>query len=282
MQRFALLFCVTASLILPSPAFGEDYRPPKEVKVLPLFFVAKGESPPGERQIADLQKHMTWAQTRYKEMLKERDTFKLVEGKPQFYLAKHDTAYYRAQDQGAAPQMVDELLRHYKYNRYNCPLIFMAVYMSPRDGFPGGGARPFNGGVNTGGGIVELSSYGLDKAPNFQSTLQHELGHAFGLPHVDVYGYDMETNPSLMAYNPGHLTDGFKPAKTPGILIAEDIRTLALNRRVFPRLRFDPAKDVPKGYAMQGIVTLGPMEIPGHPLRESAPPSAASAAAHGN
>ena len=76
----------------------------------------------------------------------------------------------------------------------------------------------------------------------------------------------MNANPSLMSYNPAHHTQGFKPSKTPGILIAEDIRALALNRRVFPRLRCDPKKDVPQGYTMQGIVELGPMEIPGHPL----------------
>jgi len=247
---------------------------------LPLFFVAKGEAPPTERQIANLQKHITWAQTRYKEMLKGRDTFTLVEGKPQVYRAEHDAAYYRAQPEGAAPQMVDELLRRCKYNRYNCPLVFVAVVMNSRDDYPPGGARPFNGGINTGGGIVEMSSYGLDRAPNFQSTLQHELGHAFGLPHVDVYGYDMDANPSIMSYNPTHHTHGFKPSATPGVLIAEDIRGLALNRRVFPRLRFDPAKDVPQGYTMQKIVVLGPMEIPGHPLIPPAAPSVSYSTRH--
>jgi hypothetical protein len=262
-------------LFLSPQAFGKDYQPPKEVKVLPLFFVPKGESPPTARQSADLLKHIIWAQTRYKQLLKGHDTFALAKDKPEVYLAERDLAHYRSQDQGAAPQIVDELLRHYKYNRYNCPLIFVAVVVNPHDGFPAGGARPLNGGINSGGGIVELSSYGLDQAANFQSTLQHELGHSFGLPHVDVYGYDMDTNPSLMSYNPTHHTDGFKPSKTPGILIAEDIRALALNRRVFPRLRFDPKSDVPQGYTMQKIVTLGPMEIPGHPvIRSATPPDA--------
>ncbi len=280
MERSKLWFCAIAILVLSSQGFGKDYRPPKEVKVLPVFFVAKGESPPTERQEASLQKHVTWAQTRYKQMLKGRDTFALAAGKPQVYHAEHDAAYYRAQSEGAAPQIVDELLRRYKYNRYNCPLIFVAIVMNPRDDYPGGGARPFNGGINSGGGIVEMSSYGLDRAPNFQSTLQHELGHAFGLPHVDVYGYDMEKNPSLMSYNPNHHTRNFKPSKTPGILIAEDIRALALNRRVFPRLRFDPKTDVPQGYTMQRIVTLGPMNIPGHPIVRSATPPDAYFARH--
>ena len=90
-----------------------------------------------------------------------------------------------------------------------------------------------------------------------------------------VYGYDMGTNPSVMSYNPKHHTDGFKPSRTPGILIAEDIRALALNRRVFSRLRFDAKKDVPAGYTMQKIVTLGPMTIPGQPIiRAAVPPDA--------
>jgi hypothetical protein len=275
MERLKLWFCAITVLVLSSRGFGNDYRPPDEVKVLPVFFVAKDESPPTKRQEASLQKHVTWAQTRYKQMLKGRGTFALAAGEPQVYHAEHDAVYYRAQSEGAAPQIVDELLRRYKYNRYNCPLIFVAIVMNPRDAYPGGGARPFNGGINSGGGIVEMSSYGLDRAPNFQSTLQHELGHAFGLPHVDAYGYDMEKNPSLMSYNPKHHTDGFKPSKTPGILIAEDIRALALNRRVFPRLRFDPKTDVPQGYTMQRIVTLGPMNIPGHPIvRSATPPNA--------
>ena len=90
----------------------------------------------------------------------------------------------------------------------------------------------------------------------------------------------MGTNPSLMSYNPTHHTQGFEPSKTPGILIAEDVRALALNRRVFPRLRFDAKTDVPQGYTMQKIVTLGPMEIPGHPLIPSATPSDAHFTRH--
>jgi len=43
----------------------------------------------------------------------------------------------------------------------------------------------FNGGCNTAGGMEVMSSNTLDRAPNFQSTLQHEIGHALGLPHVD-------------------------------------------------------------------------------------------------
>ena len=107
MQRSKLCLCAMIILVLSSPGFGKDYRPPKEVKVLPLFFVPKGEPSPTARQLTDLQKHVAWTQARYKQMLKGRDTFMLAKGKPQVYRAEHDLAYYRAQEQGAAPQMVD-------------------------------------------------------------------------------------------------------------------------------------------------------------------------------
>lgn len=123
-----------------------------------------------------------------------------------------------------------------------------------------------HGGYNTGGGIIVLSSYSLDRTPNFQSTLQHKLGHAFGLPHVDAYGYDMKSNDSIMSYNPRHHTRALSPSPTPGVLIPEDLRGLALNRQVFPKLRFDPQQDVPPEYRMaERVVPLGPMKIPDQP-----------------
>ena len=157
-------------------------------------------------------------------------------------------------------------MRRDKCNRYNCPSIFVVILMNPQEDYPNGGARPFNGGFNTGGGIVIMSSYGLDQNSCFQSTLQHELGHAFGLPHVDVYSYDMAANPSLMSYNPGHHTNGFQPSATPGAFIPEDVRALALNRRAFPHLRYNAEKDCPPGYSItKRTIGLGPMHFPGEP-----------------
>src|SRR5262249_10971010 len=41
---------------------------------------------------------------------------------------------------------------------------------------------------------------------------------------------------------------------------------LALNQRAFPGLRFDPTRDVPKGYSLAArVVPLGPTKIPGQP-----------------
>jgi hypothetical protein len=137
--------------------------------------------------------------------------------------------------------------------------------MNSKEDWPAGGGRPLNGGFNTGGGIVILSSRGLDASRNFQSTLQHEIGHGFGMPHVDAYGHDMGTSPSLMSYNPKHHTNGFLPAAEPGRLMPEERRALALNRRAFPGLTFDPRRDVPAGYPLADLAWIPPMNIPGQP-----------------
>lgn len=244
----------------------EDVAPPSAVKVLPVFFVPKGEAEPTDKQSKKLMKHLEWAQTRYKEMLKDRDTFEIAEEKPRVFPAARPLGYYREQKEDGAPQVVGELLAEWKLNRFNCPYIFFVVVLNPKDEFPPGGGRPFNGGLNTGGGIIQMSSFAMDKLPYFQSTLQHELGHAFGLAHVDTYGYDMKTNTSIMSYNKKHDTKDLTASKTPGVLIPEDLRALALNRRVFHKLKFDPTKDVPANYKMaEKIVPLGPMKIADQP-----------------
>jgi hypothetical protein len=210
-------------------------------------------------------RHFRWTRSRYRELLGGHASFTLKGRTPHVYRAEGNLAFYRAQPEAAAPQMVAELLKDLGYDRFNCPYILVSVLMNTEDGFPGGGGRPINGGFNTGGGIVILSSFGLDHAPNFQSTLQHELGHAFGLAHVDAYGYDMATSESLMSYNAAHHTKGFEPSQTPGVFIPEDLRSLALNQRVFPGFHFDPAKDVPPGYDLAPETGYPPMNIPGQP-----------------
>ncbi|MBI4880555.1 MAG: hypothetical protein HY812_12990 [Planctomycetes bacterium] len=246
-------------------ATGQEAVPPRRVEVLPVFFVPRDEKAPTEDQSARLARHLEWSRTRYRELLPNRITFAVAARVPLVYRSQEDLAYYRAKPEGAAPQFASELLTELRFTRYNCPYVLLVVLMNPHDGDPAGGGRPLNGGYNTGGGIVIFSSFGLDYCPNFQSTLQHELGHAFGLPHVDVYGYDMTSNASLMSYNPAHHTDGFTPSPTPGEFIPEDLRGLAQNQRAFPGLRFDPARDAPPGYALAPLVPLGPMTIPGHP-----------------
>lgn len=265
-RRGLLAWPILAGGLAAGGGRAQDAVPPRAVQVLPVFVVPKGEAAPTDEQTRRLVKHLEWARARYKELLRDRDTFAVAEQKPRVYQSARDLAFYRAQPDGAAPHLVDELLTAWKLTRFNCPYVLCCVVVNPRDEFPVGGGRPLNGGVDTGGGVIQLSTFAMDSRPNFQSTLQHELGHAFGLPHVDVYGYDMKANDSLMSYNPRHHTKDFLPSGTPAVLIPEDLRALALNRRVFPGLRFDPARDVPAGYKLaERVVPLGPMTIPNQP-----------------
>jgi hypothetical protein len=265
MFRSLIVWPVLAVALSAGSGRAQDAVLPRSVKVLPVFFVTKGEAAPTEEQSKKLMKHVEWSQKRYKELLRDQDTFAIAEEKPRVYQSGRPLAFFREQKDGAAPHLADELLAEWKLTRYSCPYVMLVVVMNPKDHFPVGGAQPLNGGINTGGGIIQMSTYAMDTLKNFQSTLEHELGHSFGLPHVDVYGYDMTTNESFMSYNQKHLTKDFAPAETPGVLIPEDLRALALNRRMFPKLKFDPAKDVPSGYKMaERIIPLGPIQIPNH------------------
>lgn len=260
---FIIAFCLIVNVVC-----AENATPPRRVKVLPVFFVPKGQPAPTEVQQRTLMRHLRWAQARYRELLPGGVTFTIAGRKPYIYDAKHDLTFYEAQPDGSAGWIVNELLAALKFTRYTCPYIFLTYMMNTVNSFPGGAGIPINGGFNTGGGIVTFSSWDFDRAPNVQSSIQHELGHAFGLPHVDVYGYDMSTNDSIMSYNLKHWTNGFTPSPSPGVFIPEDLRGLALNQRVFPGLRFDPKRDIPLGYSIsEPVISLGRPGIPGQPDR---------------
>lgn len=207
--------------------------------------------------------HLRLTQERYREMLGGHSTFELARRKAYVYDAEHDLAHYKSLTQGGAPQYTIELLKHFGVDRFTCPYAFVIVVVNPNGGYPNGGGRPINGGINLGGGIVIMSSLGLEEHRNFQSTLEHELGHSFGLLHVKAYGYSMRTNDSIMSYMKAHHSKGFELSETPGVLIPEDIRVLALNERVFSDLRFDPVRDLPEGYKLARIGWMGPMDLPG-------------------
>ena len=210
-----------------------------------------------------LLKHLEWARARYQELLQGKDTFSLAEGEPLELKSRHSSNEFLAAEDGGAAMAVLELMAHDKVGRFNCPFIYVVMVENTGRKIPGGG-RPINGYVNTGGGVFIASADTLE-LPNFQSTLQHELGHSFGLVHVDAYGYSMKDNASIMSYNEAHHTDGWKPSKTSGGLIPEDYRLLGLNRRVFPNFRADP-KLTPANYKLfPTIVMLPPMKLNGQP-----------------
>ena len=249
-----------------APESGYD-RLPSRVRVLPIAFIPTDQKAPTANEQTLYLRHLTWAQRRYGELL-GGDTFEFAENPPQLQQipGRRTLADYRSADEGGAPMIVAEILDHLKLNRFENPYTFAILLMNAVDRFPMGGGRTINGGTNAGGGMFYIASGELVQNPHFQCTLQHELGHSFGLAHVDAYRYSMDTNMSLMSYNPAHHNQGFQPSPTPGILNPEDLRVLALNDRMFSKTTFDIRRNVPAGYSLfRYVIPLGPMNLPGHP-----------------
>lgn len=252
------MFC-----LIPNCRSASYYSLPQSIQVLPVFLVPSDQANPTPDEKNRFMQHLLWAQARYLEMLSNRATFSLATNYPVVVPGQMTLAQYQQQPEGGAPTYVSELLNYFHYNRFNCPYIFAIILVNPQFDFPTGGGRTLNTGWNSGGGMLMLSSWNLDNATNFQSTLQHELGHSFGLPHVDVYGYSMDTNASIMSYNPAQHTSDFTPSPTPGILIPEDLRVLCGNKRAFPDFNFNASIDTPSGYNISpNYVWLGAQTIP--------------------
>jgi len=249
---------------------GEPPVLDRRIEVLPVFFIPVDQESPDQGMEDDLLTHLDLARDRYRILLKDRDTFRIAPGGALRYQAANDLLFYRAQMEGPSPEnhIVSELLDHLGTDRHHCGFVLLVVIMNPADQWPVGGGIPINAGLNTGGGYVELSSWLLDAGTHFQSTLQHELGHAFGLPHSDVYGFDMAGHISIMSYNPDHWWTGFTPPDDPGVLAPEDLRALNLNTLLFPDFMFDHALDVPVGYSLPTtfIVLYPPILLPGQPV----------------
>jgi hypothetical protein len=253
------------SLCFPIAAVADGYNLPAQVKVLPVAFVPDGAAvpPPADQNL--FLRHLNWSQERYAELL-GGDTFELAQPTIAVVRGARPLDFYRNRPENGAPEIVVELLGHFKVTRFDNPYVFCILIANPRDDYPVGGGRTINGGYNSGGGMMFIASSQLRRNKHFQTTLQHELGHAFGLPHPDVYGYDIKTNPSIMSYSAANFTDNFKPSPTPGVLIPEDWRGLALNDRVFAKTTFDAGRDVTADYKLSPrIVPLGPMTLPGLP-----------------
>ncbi|MEM6997236.1 MAG: hypothetical protein AAF721_42420 [Myxococcota bacterium] len=157
-----------------------------------------------------------------------------------------------------------------------CPFVF-AISVVGDPFFQGSvnreGGRKMNHGLNNAGGVAffnyEAGPLGISEATTnvtFQSTLLHELGHAFGLPHIFAYcggscpdTHAASESPSIMSYNIDNQIRGCGyPNRSsapcaypgdavvdalPGTLIAEDIRVLDHNDRGFPQLDWVIALD---------------------------------------
>lgn len=243
---------------------GRDISYLKSVEVLPVFYVPAGEKGPSGMQMDKLNRHLQIARKRYFELLKGRDTFRISNKTPPVLRSCNNIVAVKNDLAKEALNIVAEVLEFLGHDRFDNPYVLLIVILNSHDENPPGGGRPINGGVNSGGGIVLVSSFVLDNSPSFQSTLQHELGHSFGLLHVDVaFLYDMGKSASIMSYNLSHHWNGFEPPAEQGILLPEEQKILSRNKLVFPGFWFDPAADIPDGYRMsEKALILGPMALP--------------------
>ena len=236
-----------------------------EVGVVPVFFVPSG----AELTDADYRQynrrvltHLRITQKFYLSQLKT-ETFR-IEDKSLVYRSPNAVEHYRDPMRDPDPDdtlgalKVRELLESLHEDRFSSRRVFVILFVRPK-GQPSGNlgfGRPFSGGPPVrGGGVVELELSDLvnhDTSP-FQSTLAHELGHAFGLAHVDCHGYDMDTNDSITSYNLAHHSHGSSESATPGILIPENFFVLAQNKGVFPGFDYAAAVHDPQGAPLQNI-----------------------------
>jgi hypothetical protein len=232
---------------------GEAQQPPIAIEVLPVF----------------------WTQKVYRKLLNGKTTFGISKRAPLIINGEKKLAIYRPLVEGGISEMLGEVLVRLKQNRFSTPYFFLIVVANRADDFPHSGGRPINGGHNEGGGVMCFSQFAFNNQPDIQSTLQHEIGHCFGLTHVDAYQIDMQSNDSLMSYDQKHKTNGFQDSLTPGILIPEDLRALALNDRGFEKLTFSEADDVPANYKLHPYIAAMPaMRIadqPDYVVRLSSP-----------
>ncbi len=253
--KICVLCLVMLSMLVSTPVLAlEEDDFPTRIKVQPVFFVPNDQIPPTKEQIFKLHKHVRIAQKLYKRMLLGRDTFEIA-GKPRVVQYNSDLATLKKQieihENQLSAYLLSQLFPEFNVNRFNCPYVFIVVIMNPKEAWPTASGRPINPGFNSGGGIATFSSTKLDAEKSlFQGSILHELGHALNLLHVDSYGYDQHSNKSIMSYSKSNYWTNFTPPKKRSILIPEDIRALAMNKRVFPNLYFDHANDVPEGYSL--------------------------------
>ena len=264
-SSIAFLALLLGALLTPAAAQAPAPRraagaPGERVRVKAVVFVPKGLASPTADQLSLLWRHVTWAQQNYKRMLGGRDTFTLAGTAPEVVTGTGDSAHYD-KVRPLAPAVALELFQRDRVDRLTCPYVYVAVIWG-RKWQPHG--APFNPGDSGGGGIVMMGGVNLLTAAPFQWAMVHELGHAFGLVHAGLYGYDQKTHNSVMAYNQEMHTNFLEPGRNPLIFMPEDVRRLARNKRVFPELTFDPKRDVPAGYRLHPtIIRLKAMDFDG-------------------
>ncbi|MHB8874118.1 MAG: reprolysin-like metallopeptidase [Myxococcaceae bacterium] len=232
--------------------------------------------------LSRLDQHLAKARGFYRELL-TTDSF-CARPATVFRSTRTAAAYQQASAPDSAHLMTRALLEHAGEDRNGSRRVLVAVFVRPASLPCGeqfacvGGGRTFNGYPGSAGGIVQLehSSLAGDSPYPFQSTLAHELGHAFGLEHSDCYGEDLASGRSIMSYNPAHHSRGLEPSATPGELLPEELFLLGQHKLAFPGFAYSAAVHNPDGRPLVGVegtcelgamdASIGPMARLGYQL----------------
>ena len=136
----------------------------------------------------------TWDHESFQGEIFNPNLHEIVE--PYIYISRYNQNTIAEQLKSAKYEVISEILEELEYNRDNCPYIFFTIYImdpspnNPHRYKPPGGGRPLNKGF-VGGGYLHLSYASIRNAhipgTHALSTIIHELGHSFGMPHVDNY-----------------------------------------------------------------------------------------------
>src|SRR5262245_5286204 len=260
MLRRLLLAAALLGLIV-SDASGQShglgFGPQPRLELLPVLLIPSDNTsitPEDIEQISQLAYgHLEVAQGRYKELLKT-DSFKIADGDLIVFRSSYPHAHYLP----ASGNNVDawrlaarEVMEWRGEDRFGAKYIYVIIYARPPDaarpyeGIPGMGyGLAFNGSPGSGGGaiVIELSAHLYETDPHVpggrgQALLMHELGHAFGLRHVDCYGYNQSTDNGLMSYN-WKINETKGPNPSRGIMNPEDYFVLSRNKLAFPNFDY--------------------------------------------
>jgi hypothetical protein len=269
--------------IAPAPPPIPRVEPPRPVQaqasrlvVTPVFYVPADVAFDAQAEVLGsnlIAAHLALAQQRYQRLLAV-DTFLYAIEQPITFHSPMTTSDLEVSRPDTAHAMARELLTWRRETRMSSRHVFVTLMVRAPERPCGGqvrcmgGGRTFNGPPGTGGGFIQLEAATLFAGKNFHSTLVHELGHAFGLPHADCHGESMREGRSIMSYNRRHWSKGLSESGE-GVLTAEDQVTLARNPLAFPRLAADPTLHGRMGGPLVGVngeCDLGPMDASIGPL----------------
>lgn len=263
MNRLYIAGLIGIIVVIALVSFSSAVSAEARLVVQPVFFLPTDNATYSREEMSRfsdlLFAHLNLASEHWRRILRT-DTFEITRDGARVYFARRPGSYYtmpKAAD--AAHLMLKELFDEYGDNRNTSRFIYLVIYARPAGALQGeilGGARTMNGMPGTGGAFahLELSSLLTDKPYPFQSTLVHELGHAFGLTHPSCYGYPLSENDSVMSYNPRHHSRGLPASPGPGELNPEEYYAIALNRLAFPSFVFNPAVHNPRNKPLDHAV----------------------------